>query len=189
MRSLDMRYFLLLATALMMLSCDREAVLDEQILADYIVLNSALEQADLVACAAGRANGLLASSSGPTDVFFYPVEEATDFRYFEAEDLADSLDFSQYIAKDLSDEPIFNGYLWKFNNEDFAGERMGVVTYKTPGKLQVCTPIRLKTNVKPTEVNADLLTITLNGVTPTFSWEDGLIPENVIYCLTIVLIC
>ena len=42
-------------------------------------------------------------------------------------------------------------------------------------------PIRLKINTKPTEVNADLLTISDNGVEPTFSWEDGLIPENAIY--------
>ena len=58
---------------------------------------------------------------------------------------------------------------------------MGVVTYKTPGKLHVCTPIRLKTNEKPTETNAALVEIDEAGVHPSFSWEDGLIRENVIY--------
>ena len=42
-------------------------------------------------------------------------------------------------------------------------------------------PIKLKINTKPTEVNADLLTIIDDGVTPTFRWDDGLIPENAIY--------
>ena len=113
--------------------------------------------------------------------FFYPVSNATEFKYFEALSVADSLDFTKYIEKDLPDEPVFNGYLWKFNNTFFDGERMGVVTYKTPGKLHVCTPIRLKTNPKPTEVNADLIIVTENHLTPAFSWTDGAIKENVIY--------
>jgi len=156
-------------------------VLQENILADYIQLNSSLELTDLIACAGGKEGGLFNIATEPTSVFFYPIKGATDFRYFEAENIADSLDFSQYLEKDLPSEPIFNGYLWKFNNEPFAGERMGVVTYKTPGKLHVCTPIRHKTNVKPTEVNSSLVSIVENGVNPTFIWEDGLIAENVIY--------
>lgn len=155
--------------------------LNPSILQDYISINDDRVVADLIACAAGKENGLSGTSAFPTAVFFYPIEGATDFKYFEAENIADSLDFSRYQEKDLSDEPIFNGYLWKFNNTEFTGERMGVVTYKTPGKLHVCTPIRLKTNPKPTEVNPGLATVTENGVTPSFTWEDGLIDENVIY--------
>lgn len=162
-------------------SCREEVILDEKILADYIELNRSLEVADLVACAAGQEDGFLESAAEPTDVFFYPIEGATDFRYFEAESIADSMDFSQYIEKSLVDEPIFNGYLWKFNNLPFSGEKMGVVTYKSPGKLHVCTPIRLKTNVKPTEINPDLLEVMEDGVNPSFRWEDGAIKENVIY--------
>lgn len=175
------RGFVFMATALLLLTCEKEPTLEANILADYIELNNSLTLADLVACAGGQESGLLGSPAEPTDVFFYPVTGATDFRYFEAENVADSTDYTKYIAKELSDEPIFNGYLWKFNNESFSGERMGVVTYKTPGKLHVCTPIRLKTYVKPTEVNAELVDITENGVTPTFAWEDGVIAENVIY--------
>ncbi|MEM6347175.1 MAG: hypothetical protein AAF927_25015 [Bacteroidota bacterium] len=176
-----MKNLALFAIVLILVSCKEEIVLEERVLADYISLNSSLELADIVACAAGKEEGFLGSMAEPTDVFFYPIAGATDFRYFEAESIADSLDFSKYIQKDLADEPIFNGYLWKFNNKPFAGERMGVVTYKTPGKLHVCTPIRLKTNVKPTEINPDLATVINNGTNPSFSWEDGAIKENVIY--------
>ncbi|MEL6653603.1 MAG: hypothetical protein AAFQ87_22645, partial [Bacteroidota bacterium] len=157
---------------LALFSCREEVVLDEKILADYIELNRSLEVADLVACAAGKEEGFLESAATPTDVFFYPIEGATDFRYFEAESIADSMDFSKYIEKSLADEPVFNGYLWKFNNVPFMGERMGVVTYKSPGKLHVCTPIRLKTYVKPTEINPDLLAVMENGLNPSFRWED-----------------
>ncbi|MEL7001226.1 MAG: hypothetical protein AAFN93_00685 [Bacteroidota bacterium] len=170
--------FILIVT---LLSCDEEVNLEERILADYIALNSSLELTDLVACAAGRQEGFLGSIDEPTDVFFYPISGATDFRYFEAETISDSLDFSKYTRKALESEPIFNGYLWKFNNKPFSGERMGVVTYRTPGKLHVCTPIRLKTYVKPTEINPSLAAINPNGTNPSFSWEDGVIEENVIY--------
>ena len=176
-----MKNLLLLAFVLMLLSCGKNQALDEDVLADFIELNSSLERADLVACAAGRAEGFLETSETPTDVFFYPIPGATDFRYYEATSVADSMNFANYVRKELIDEPIFNGYLWKFNNTPFEGERMGVVTYRTPGKLHVCTPIRLKTNPKPTEINPSLLSITTNGVNPSFSWEDGLIDENVIY--------
>ncbi len=176
-----MKNLIYLVLVLFLLSCNKDKVLDESILADYIELNNSLEVADLVACAGGRENGLTGIPSEPTDLFFYPIKGATDFRYFEAENIADSSDFSKYIAKELKDEPIFNGYLWKFNNEPFSGERMGVVTYKTPGKIHVCTPIRQKTNVKPTEVNPELVAVFENGVSPSFSWVDGQINENVIY--------
>jgi len=164
-------------------SCKKkdERKLDENILSEYLEINCDLERGDIVACAGGREGGLIGTANEPTDVFFYPVEGATEFRYYEADNLSDSLDFSKYVAKSLDDEPMFNGYLWKFNNTIFSGERMGIVTYKTPSKIHICTPIRLKTNVKPTETNPDLGSVTENGITPSFSWSDGMIEENVIY--------
>lgn len=176
-----MKDIIIIALVLFFVSCNKDADLQKNILADYLKLNDTLELADLVACAGGSENGLLGLESEPTDVFFYPIKGATDFRYFEIENIADSSDFSKYIARELNDEPIFNGYLWKFNNTKFTGERMGIVTYKSPGKIHVCSPIRLKTNTKPTEVNSGLVDVVENGVTPSFFWEDGLIKENVIY--------
>jgi len=176
-----MKYLFLILSTLFLLSCDKDPALNPSILAEYIELNSSLEMADLVACAGGNENGLLGMPSEPTDVFFYPIQGATDFRYFEAENIADSTDYTRYIEKKLSDEPLFNGYLWKFNNTSFTGEKMGVVTYKTPGKIHVCSPIRIKTNIKPTEVNESLVEVTENILNPSFSWSDGLIDESVIY--------
>ena len=176
-----MKHYIVFLLIISCLSCTKERERDESILADYIALNSDLESGDLVACAGGREGGLVGTADLPTDVFFYPIPGATDFRYFEATNVADSLNFNEYRQKELDDEPLFNGYLWKFNNEPFIGERMGIVTYLTQGVLHVCTPIRLKTNVKPTEVNPQLVQVTENGLTPTFRWDDGVIDENVIY--------
>ena len=178
-----MKNLIFISILLLVVSCDEDnnRVLDENVLSDYLEINNSRELADLVACAGGKEDGLLGSIDEPTDVFFYPIEGATEFRYFEAENVADSTDFSKYIAKDLMSEPIFNGYLWKFNNTPFEGERMGVVTYKTEGKIHACTPIRQKTTTKPTEVNFELGNVIENGVTPKFTWEDGTIDDTVIY--------
>lgn len=177
-----MKNLILLFAVLLIVSCNKEPALDEGILADYMELNLTLEQGiSIVACAGGNENGFLGSAVEPTDVIFYPIEGATDFRYFEAENVADSVDFTKYIAKELDDEPLFNGYLRKFNNPPFNGEKMGIVTYRTPGKIHMCNPIRMKTNDKPTEVNSSLVEVAENGVMPSFSWSNGLIDENFIY--------
>ncbi|UZO82376.1 hypothetical protein NBT05_07840 [Aquimarina sp. ERC-38] len=177
-----MKYLLVLLLLSISYACnDDEVRLQEDVLADYIALNDALELTDLIACAGGREEGLFNDATIPTSIFYYPIEGATDFRYYEAESIADSVNFNKYKRKELPDEPIFNGYLRKFTRTPFKGERMGIVTYKTEGKLHVCNPIRLKINPKPTEVNADLVNIQENQVNPVFTWEDGRIKENVIY--------
>ena len=176
-----MRYLGFVALLLLAFSCNSDDDLQGLSLADYIENNGSPDLADIVACAGGSESGLFGLETEPTDVFFYPIEGATDFQYFEAENVADSLNFEKYFKKELTDEALFNGYLWKFNNIPFTGERMGVVTYRTPGNLHACTPIRLKTNVKPTEVNNDLGEVIESGVNPSFVWEDGNIDDSVIY--------
>ena len=75
-------------------------------MAEYLTENSDLERADLIACAAATAAGLDGSGKFPTSVFFYPIEGAADFRYFEATNLADLLNFSAYTQKFMTDSPF-----------------------------------------------------------------------------------
>ncbi len=147
----------------------------------YYKQNSTLEEGDIIACAAGLPSGFAGEPTYPTAVFFYPIQGATDFRYFEAQNVEDENDRAAYIEKELTILPVFNGYLMKFENTGFEKDRMGIVTYKTPGIFHHCTPIRLKPNSKPTETNPDLITVTEDGITPRFEWTDGIIDENVIY--------
>ncbi len=156
-------------------------VLDDNILAEYIALNSDLESDFLIACAAGKEGGIHGIPEESTAIYFYPFEGATDYRYYEAENIADSLNFEEYKRVDLSIDPVFNGYLLRWNRDDFQGERMGMVTYRTEGKLHISDPIRMKTNLKPSEVNPDLVDIEVQPSQVYFEWQDGLIDENVIY--------
>lgn len=160
---------------------DQEKPLDQNILSDYIELNSDLESDFLIACAAGKEGGMHGVMSEPTAIYFYPVAGATDYRYYETENVIDSIDFSQYKRVDLTLDPLFNGYLQRWNQESFEGERMSIVTYLTDGKLHISDPIRMKTNPKPTEVNPALVNIEVEDSTAHFEWQDGVIDENVIY--------
>ncbi len=174
---------LLITVVVMMASCKKEVVQQQQIsLQDYIEEKSELTISDkLIACAAGIPGGFLGETKYPTSVFFYPVSGAHTFKYFEAKNITDSLNYEKYIAKELPSAPVFNGYLHRFKNTAFDGERMGIVTYITSGKLHVCTAIRLKTNVKPTEILPQNVTVTADSINPLFEWIDGAIAENVIY--------
>jgi len=151
-------------------------------LEDHLEDNYTRSREILIACAAGDPNGFMGDSEIQTAVFFYPIAGATDYRYFETDNLEDSADFTKYIEKTgYTDQPVFNGYLHRFNLPEFEGEKMVILTYKRQGNLHVCDPVRIKTNEKPSEINASLVTHTPNGTTPNFTWTDGVINENVIY--------
>jgi len=168
-------------TIIMSCSNDDDNQLQESVLSEYIEMNTNVILDDVIACAGGKEDGLFGPKSEPTSIFFLPIDGAKDIRYYEAINIEDSLDFSKYSQIDLDSDPIFNGYLRKFKNISFTGERMGIVTYKTSEILHVSTPIRLKTSIKPTEVNSNLVSINVNGLNPIFNWQDGEIKENVIY--------
>ncbi len=165
------------------MSCqeDMKITLDENVLSDYIQLNEDRETDFLIACAAGKQGGMHGIVKEPTAIYFYPVEGATEFKYYEVDNISDSLNFSKYRFLDLDLSPLFNGYLQRWNRESFEGERMAIVTYLTEGNLHISDPIRIKTNPKPTEVNSDLVAIDVQDDSVTFEWQDGAIDENVIY--------
>lgn len=162
-------------------SCKKLEYIDTNTLAYYINENCEKPRDFLIACAAGSPIGLNNSGDYHSFMFFYPITGATDFKYFEAENISDSLNYNKYIEKSLPLENVFNGYLKRFVLEPFAGERMGIVTYVANGTLHVCDPVRIKTNTKPSEVNPNLVSINENGINPEFTWQDGQIDENVIY--------
>jgi hypothetical protein len=179
-----MRFLVIISLFILFLSAcgeDETPLLNENILSEYIELNGELELSDLIACAGGKAGGIFNNSTESTSIIYYPENNPSDIRYFETSGPLDSMDFSQFVAKELSAEPLFNGYLWKFNNEPFEGERLGIVTYIVDDTLHISNPITLKVNDKPTEVNPNLVVVEENGTTPNFTWQDGEIAENAIY--------
>jgi len=177
-------FFLLIPFIWLTLACssDDEPELSPLDLKSFLDSNDAITS-QLIACAAGGDSEILASTSLPVSIIFYPEERATDFRYFETDGLiSDKRDLSLYHQIDLNDVPLFGGFLRYFEQEAIEEERWGIVTYLRDGVVHYSEPIRLKYSEKPTEFNNSLLDFDQSEkLSPRFAWEDGRINENVIY--------
>lgn len=138
---------------------------------------------NLIACAAGGQEGFLENPDFPVSVFYYPLPGASEYRYFETDDLsADPDDFSLFKEQVLEDRPVFNGYLRRFLHIPTPKDTWGRVVYFTPDSLHISNAIRLKEQSKPTEFAPQNVSIDLSTPTePVFSWQEGRTPENAIY--------
>jgi len=165
-----------------MLSCAKDDGPETNNLQVYLQSSSAMVN-ELIACAAGGPSNVLASPDHPVSIFFLPEGNATNFRYFETENLeVANDDFSAYTQVILNDVPVFGGFLRYFERPAAQFEKWGIVTYENNGTIHYSNPIRIKFSEKPTEANNTLLTLDqAQPLSPRFAWEDGLIQENVIY--------
>lgn len=183
-----MKNFILFIVFLSIVSCKKETVKLIPDLMDnleaYTELNPEfrLVRDSLIACAAGGQSQFLVDMERPISIFFYPEGDAIEFVYFETDSInVDPDDLSNFHRVALPDEPILNGYLRHFKREAVDEEIWSRVTFVKDGNLHVSNPIRIKFNNIPTEYTDDLTIDQTAPLSPIFEWEDGLVPENVIY--------
>lgn len=163
---------LLIAFVCTIASCDSTVDQPEHLLA--YVDDSALPMSDqLIACAGGGEPDQLNRPDDPISVYYYPIEGARNFKYFETESInLDPADLSLYQKINLEDTPLFNGYLRYFRNIPLTEERWARITYETSDSLHVSNAIRLKYPILPTEYDNSKVVVTQDGTNPTFSWAD-----------------
>jgi len=157
---------------------------DTSILSDYIKSESkqyTLTQ-QLIACAASTDAADPEKSTFPISVFYYPVTGSFDFKYFEINNAAstEQNNYENYTFKSLQNVPVFNGYLSRFKC-NASSDTWCVVTYKTPGKLHICNPIRIKHYSEPTLFAPQAIMVQNNGIQPKFTWGDSTSTNNAIY--------
>ncbi|ADY28643.1 hypothetical protein [Cellulophaga lytica] len=142
-----------------------QAVLDEE----TVVIDN------VIACAAS------ADKAHTVNVFFYPREGATNFRYFETESInVDKNNFESYTEKTPEILDVFNGKIKRFLVNPIQ-EKWVIVSFVEDGKMHICNPIYLKHISKPTE---KINTLTIDNSTstmPIFSWKDGMYTDSAIY--------
>ena len=161
-------YFVFLLFACISTGCDSNESASESMLETFVASQRLPVSDQLIACAGG---GLEDRGDTPISVYFYPIEGATNFRYFETPTIdSDPDDFSLYEEVNLEDGPFFNGYLWRFFNVPLQEERWARVVYETGDSLHVSNAIRLKYPVKPTLYDDTQVTVQQNGINPAFSW-------------------
>ncbi|MBI3520371.1 MAG: hypothetical protein HY062_13595 [Bacteroidetes bacterium] len=176
----------ILACLLFAYSCKKDAAIPNKHysgLAKYLNENKSFGLSNqLIACAASQSTTEVDYNQYPIAVYFYPIAGAYEYKYFETSDInVDILDYSKFIEKQLPNEAVFNGYLRRFKNNTIAQDVWGIVTYKVGTTIHVCRGIHIKHYTKPTQYDPSLLTIQDSLTFPKFSWNDGVVAENVIY--------
>ncbi len=182
--SINKTSLIILVICSLIFGCDSDDTPNNNSLKQYFDTNPSLTKInELIACASGGQSDVFTSDSNPISVFFLPEGNAANFRYFETDNLeTDNNDFSAYNEVDLNHVPVFGGFLRYFEREPIQNERWSIVTYEEGNQIHYSNPIRLKFSEKRTELNNSLLTFDQSqNLSPIFTWQDGLIDENVIY--------
>jgi hypothetical protein len=145
-------------------------------LEEYVVVNTD-KSIDTALAFGGSANG----DKEETYIYFYPVEGAFNYRYYETENTSvDPTDFSNYKRRNLIDTPQFGGKFRRFSHTS-SDAVWGVVTYITAGKLHISEPIKTKNNSRQTEWTTEVDIAYPETLKPEFIWTDGTFAENETY--------
>jgi hypothetical protein len=145
-------------------------------LEEYVAVNTDKTLASAVAFG-GSANG----NKEETYIYFYPIEGAFEYRYYETENTTvNQADFSNYKRINLTATPQFDGKFRRFSH-DSSDQVWCLVTYISNGKLHISDPIKTKNNSKPTEWITEVDIVYPETLKPIFTWEDGIYAENETY--------
>jgi len=136
----------------------------------------------IIACAAGMPEGFMDESDFPVSMFFYPVNGASNFKYYETlNHNIDPNDYSLYLPIEVSEEYVFNGYLRRLPIIENKNDRWGIVTYEVNGKVRICDPVHIKVDSQPTIWKPNSISIMDNGINPEFSWDENINHNNKIH--------
>lgn len=176
-------FFFLLVLIYSCTENDVQTVKTDVSLAKYLQDNKQFTTSDvLIACAASQPTTETDYAQFPISVFFLPVTGASDFRYFESDEVSIAIkDYAKFNEKPVTSDPVFNGYLRRFKNSTIKQDVWGIVTYKVGTVIHICRAIRIKHYTKPTQFAPELVTVTNDATFPEFRWTDGVIAENEIY--------
>jgi hypothetical protein len=145
-------------------------------LEEYVALNTDKSVATALAFG-GSANG----NKEETYIYFYPIEGAFNYRYYETENTSlDPTIFSNYKRRNLIDTPQFGGKFRRFSHTS-SDAVWCVVTYITDGKLHISEPIKTENNSRETEWTTEVDITYSETLKPKFTWTDGIFAENETY--------
>lgn len=177
------RHLILIVILTFCISCSEDNdITTPRNLQEYklIFSNDNVKEAGVIACAANPSG-----SSSTTYIFYYPVDGATDIRYYEADSLnIDETDFTNYRKQNLTSTDVFGGKLEYFSRSG-SDEIWSIVTYVLEGKLHISNPICHKNinsqTIYKDKIEDEITVTNAASLMPTFSWDDFGIDDNDIY--------
>ena len=145
-------------------------------LEEYVALNLEKERDTLLAFA-GNANG----NKNKTYIYFYPIEGAFEYRYYETENTAvDETVFANYTRRNLTEVALFGGKFRRFSNAS-SDAVWCLVTYIADGKLHISPPIKTKNKTRTTVWSANIEPTYPEVLKPVFTWSDTSFEESESY--------
>lgn len=145
-------------------------------LEEYVTANADKPVESAIAFA-GNANG----NKEQTYIYFYPIEGAFQYRYYETENTTvDPTDYSNYKRRNLTNVVQFGGKFRRFTNNS-SDEVWCLITYIANGKLHISEPIKTKNVSKTTEWTTVVDIAYPETLKPVFTWTDGTHAENETY--------
>ena len=145
-------------------------------LQEYIDATTSNDLGEVIACAAS-----VSGSSDVSYIFYYPVEGATDVRYYEADSLeVDESDYSNYRREILTVTDVFGGKLKRFSRTS-SEDNWCLITYELNGELHKSNPIHLKIETNPTTWTDEVAIEFPEMLTPQFTWSEFGVEDNAIF--------
>mgnify|MGYP001038425303 FL=1 len=137
-----------------------------QNLAEYLAVNTLNNSQKITAFGLSKNN-----SSNDAAVYFYPMANARDFRYYETESLAvNKDDFENYRRKYLDSSTDFGAQLRRFSRGS-TEEAWSIVTYEVDGEIFISEPIKIEIKSNATLYQKGITTIQTESLLPLFMWS------------------
>lgn len=112
------------------------------------------------------------NSSNDAFVYFYPIENARDFRYYETESLnIDKDNFENYRRKFLDNSTDFGAQLRRFSRDN-TEEAWSMVTYEVNGEIYTSEPIKIEIKNNATLYQKEITTTQTESLLPVFTWSN-----------------
>lgn len=165
--SMKIRFIYLFFTIFLFQSCSNELEEPTSLLTQVIKFYEDLEQAQMVAFATS-AEGI----SDTSYVYFYPVEGATNFQYFQTSTAQNvSTNLANYNVRDLEIEDVFGGKLKRFVRTSRT-DVYCIVTYQANGIFYRSLPVEIKDQRVGTNFTSFVTIDQSQPLMPNFIWSD-----------------
>ncbi|WP_196889667.1 hypothetical protein [Aureivirga sp. CE67] len=160
---------ILICCTVFFISCSDDDTTTDTVLTleKYAANFTEIDDYNVIACASSAKN-----DNNTAWIFFYPIEGATNFKYFETNSINDAKDnLANY--KEITNYPlenVFNGHLRRFVKEN-ENESWVIITYEVGEKFYTSNPIYLKHNAQPTNWISEVNITKHEDLRPSFEWS------------------
>lgn len=164
-QTMKIRIVLVLMVAVLCNACSSELEAPTSLLTQVLKFYEGLERSELPAFAAS-ANNIPNTSY----VYFYPVEGATNFQYFQTRSIQNvPTNLENYNTVDLEVEDVFGGTLKRFVRVE-RQDAYCIVTYQANGVFYMSLPILLKNQQLGTTYRDVVSIDQTTPLKPSFEW-------------------